>query len=310
MRLRLALVAGLAAAPLALGQPAPNSPCPSHPLVQESYRVFRPSADVVQLVTLNMAEETDVGEIRAEIDRLPLLGDAAVLALQEVMDAGEGAGSMPRNLAKSLQMDLVYAPGDRLSGASTRGLAILSRYRIRDAKVIPLPHNDLHFKSRCRIALAATIDGPFGPFRLWNLHFDSRINAERRLRQLEAVLADASGENGPKVIAGDLNTGNVFWINHLVPLPYLHGQSQAVCRALGAQGFSTPFCCTGRTFDYLPVKLDWIYVRDLAIRGHSLSSVAFSDHRALAVTVVQDDGEPAQEIGRSGANACCACPAE
>ena len=206
---------------------------------------------------------------------------ADVLLLQEVVYSHDIPEGMPVSLARRLGYWLAFAPADRMDQTTVRGLAILSRLPLRDGEIIPLDRQNLGFKQRCRIGLGVTAEGSCGPLRIFNVHFDSRINSEARLRQLRPILQSAAVFNGPRIIGGDFNTANFFWIGHLLPLPYLQFQGQAVREVLQAQGYATPFENTGRTFAYLPLKLDWIFFKDLQTLEAGVATVPFSDHQGL-----------------------------
>jgi len=108
-----------------------------------------------------------------------------------------------------------------LNGQFEEGLAILSRYPLGEKTVTGLPRNSLHFRTRIRIVLAATAESPLGPVRIVNTHLDNRINAAAKRRQLDGVWDTAGKYPGACIIGGDFNTGNFFWISHLLPLPGL-----------------------------------------------------------------------------------------
>jgi endonuclease/exonuclease/phosphatase family metal-dependent hydrolase len=272
---------------LAIVIPLPdNRSCETFPLVERSFAAApAPPTGRLTIATLNMAEETDLETVIRGLGQSDPLREADVLLLQEVVYSEARPADMPASLARRLGYWLVFAPADSVGHATRRGLAILSRLPLRDAAVVPLPRNSLGFKSRCRIGLGVTVEDPQGPLRIFNVHFDSRINTAGRLRQLQPILESAAAFAGPRVIGGDFNTANFLWIRHLLPLPYVQFQARAVREALRAEGYATPFENTGRTFSYLPLKLDWIFFKELQILDAGVASIPFSDHHGLWATV-------------------------
>jgi endonuclease/exonuclease/phosphatase family metal-dependent hydrolase len=160
-------------------------------------------------------------------------------------------------------------------------VAILSRFPLRDPELIPLKRYDLGFKSRCRVALAATVESPLGPVRVVNVHLDSRMNRSERLAQLRPVVERLASFSGPQLIGGDFNTADVFWLGRTIPLPFAQKQSFAVREFMASQGFASPFESTGRTFSYLPLRLDWIFVKGMEPVAVGVEAMPFSDHRGL-----------------------------
>jgi endonuclease/exonuclease/phosphatase family metal-dependent hydrolase len=224
----------------------------------------------LKVASLNLAKERHVDRMIAELQQSPELRQADVLLLQEVMV------SVPDRLAEGLGCKAVYAPAD-----AHEGLAILSRFSMRDRKVIRLPQNRLHVKTRPRIALALTVAAPLGPLRIFNVHLDNRINSERKVEQLGPVFDAAAAWSGPEIIGGDFNTGNFLWVSHLLPLPAIGGQPAAVRREMEARGFRSAFTGRVSTFDHFGLQLDWLYVQKLGVSATGVRKINFSDHHAI-----------------------------
>jgi endonuclease/exonuclease/phosphatase family metal-dependent hydrolase len=241
------------------------------------------SRDGLTVVTLNMARETDIDEILADFRANPSLQQADVWLLQEVIHPDGGANSVAHELAAKLGLYVTSSPA--YAGVSCDGLAILSRYPLSDIHVRRLKTFDLRFRTRSRQALAATIESPYGPLRVYNAHLDTRINARDRIEQLRPVIDDAAGWTGPRLIGGDFNTSNFRWIHNVLPLPLGHFQGRAVFNAMTQRGFTTPFRHTGATFDHFGFQLDWIYVNGLETHSPAVLKIRFSDHHALVVRV-------------------------
>ena len=264
-------------------------PCDPFPAVTASFpaRAGQPGqqAEHFTVVSLNMAEETDPETVLGTLGKIDPIGGADVFLLQEVMYSEGAPHTIAVSMARELGYNMVFAPGDEVEPGVMRGNAVMSRFPMSNPKIIPLEAHYLRFKNRCRVALGVTLQTSFGPLRVINLHLDSRINRDQRLRQLRPVLESASSFEGPTIMGGDFNTANVLWIGHVMPLPFLRSQGPAVRKMLQSHGFSTPFENTGRTFSYLPLKLDWIFLKRLQSLDAGVEDIPFSDHRGLWVRV-------------------------
>ena len=175
------------------------------------------------------------------------------------------------------------ASANALEGGQTQGLAIVSRYPLSDVRVRPLTYNQLRFKSRCRIALEATVITSSGPVRVVNVHLDTRINSGRRVAQLTPVLDALDGFDYPRIVGGDFNTMNIGWCQTMWPLPYVQRQAAAVRNVLATSGFQTPFENSAPTFKVLgmPLKLDWLFLKQLDPIVWNVDAVPLTDHRGV-----------------------------
>ncbi|MEZ5362448.1 MAG: endonuclease/exonuclease/phosphatase family protein [Bryobacterales bacterium] len=236
------------------------------------------------VVSINIAKQTDEAVIAAEIERHEILRRADVLALQEVRRE-DGKANVALRLAERLNMAvLVGGAGDGMGPDSTDAVALLSRYPLSDPTVIRLPQNSLGIRSRCRVALAATVGHPTAATRVIGLHLDTRINTESRMAQLEPALADAHRFEGPVVFAGDFNTNKFLWLEHLIPVPFVQDQVGPVVERMAQLGFRTPFEPGGQaTNDFLGLQLDWVFLRGLDAAHWGVQPLDFSDHHAVWV---------------------------
>jgi len=262
--------------------------CSEVRLMQGEVAVAESPADGSDLivVTLNTARETDINEIVRDIEEAKRIRQADVWMLQEFAQPKDRAEAGLLELARRLNMQFVYAPSDVMEGGQLlSGLAIFSRYKLSDPEVLPLKRFSLKINTRCRIALAATVETPMGLVRIVNVHLDTRINKKQRLEQIRPILEEASQHSIPKLIAGDFNTANFRWIGNLWPLPFIENQSDAVRRLLESNQFSTPFANGPSTFKSspIPLKLDWIFLNGFKTISWGLENVDFSDHFALWV---------------------------
>lgn len=227
-----------------------------------------------------MAGETRFDKITRDFDAASDIREADLLLLQEVAGARDNTRSIAKDLAGRLHMQYLFRPADPIAGGLMKGLAVLSRYPIRDFKLLQLQHNDLHIRSRDRIALAVTVDAPGGAIRVFDLHLDTRINERRRVEQLQPILQAADAARMPVLIGGDFNTNSMFWIGHTIPVLFAQDQGQAVRAQMKSHGFSTPFGDQA-TFPLLWQKLDWMFVRKLNPVSSGVQPMKFSDHHAI-----------------------------
>jgi endonuclease/exonuclease/phosphatase family metal-dependent hydrolase len=234
------------------------------------------------VVTLNMAGSSSLEAILEEFQRLRLVRDADVVFLQEVVHSEAGRTVLP-SLVERLRLHAFFATSTetRVDGVQ-EGIAILSRRPVRDPHAFDLLRFGLHFRSRCRVALAATVETGHGrPVRAFGVHLDTRLNPAERIAQLGPVLEEAKRFDGPVILGGDFNTNDVYWLQHVVPLPYLIDQSKAMQRFLASHGFLTPMNGSTPTFDYFRFRLDWIFLRSLRASHWGIEPVRFSDHHAV-----------------------------
>ncbi len=263
-------VAGISESSACSARPARREPLPAGGLT---------------VMSLNLAKETDASRILNDLHRMPGLDRVDVLLFQEAAHSEAARDGVAGAVARTLGMKVVFAP--EAPGVYDRGLAILSRYPIHDAQVRRLEVFNMRFHNRARFALAATLDTPQGPMRVWNLHLDTRINAEQRLRQLGPVVEEASREAGPQLIGGDFNTNDFYWLGNVVPVPLLGRQGEAGRRFMAAHGFQAPLQRDRVTFARFGMHLDWIFVKGLAARGASVEEMPFSDHHAVRMVFAQ-----------------------
>lgn len=241
-----------------------------------------PPTGPLTIVSLNMAGVTDYKRILKEIRGNSTLLAAGVLLLQEVLHENSTDGLL-QNLSRELGVHAVFSSStEPRTNGKVDGLALLSRYPITDATAFGLPMFNLNVRSRCRHALAATIAVPgIEPMRAFNVHLDTRINARKRGIQMGPIVAAAKGFSGPTVIGGDLNTNPMFWIGHMLFVPWAQDQHGPLDDMLSEHGFSTPMDGSKATHDQLGLRIDWIYLRGLTSTRWGVEPLDFSDHHAI-----------------------------
>jgi endonuclease/exonuclease/phosphatase family metal-dependent hydrolase len=230
------------------------------------------------VVTLNMAKETSAERVLREWQSAPTLKDADIFLLQEVKeDAGQPCIAF--RLGSTLGMHVAYSPEG--PGIVDRGLAILSRYPLRDVQIRTLKPFDLRFHSRKRFALTATAYTDNGPVRLIDVHLDTRLNTADRLAQLEPVMRESPADRGRLIVAGDFNSNPFYWLDHVVPLPAVRSQALGVHEYMTRQGFRTAIPESTTTSDFLGMHLDWIWVAGMQPAASQVTPLDFSDHHAV-----------------------------
>jgi endonuclease/exonuclease/phosphatase family metal-dependent hydrolase len=237
----------------------------------------------VSVTTINMDKVKDPERVLGEWRKHPEIWNSGVLLLQEVAHSSEGGPSVAQRLAKEMDRYVVSTPS--LEGSrDTDGLAIISRYPLTDYRMMQLAHNDMLFHTRNRMAIAATAQTPAGPLRVYNVHLDSRVNANTRLRQIEPVIADAAAGHGARLIGGDFNTNYLRWAGNVVPIG-VSSQGRAIEKEMRSHGFTTSEQRSGPTSDFLRLHLDWVYTRDVLVIRTAVQRMGFSDHHAVVATL-------------------------
>jgi endonuclease/exonuclease/phosphatase family metal-dependent hydrolase len=224
----------------------------------------------LSVVTLNLAKEPSAARMAAELGTIEALRTADVFLLQEVEPRSAAA-----ELAAKLGMHVVGSK--EAAEIPTLGLAILSRYPLRDARVKPLRKYDLVYRSRSRYALSAIADTPWGPVRIVNTHLDTRLNAADRLAQLEDAVRDMG--TGPAIVGGDFNSNWFYWIHHVLPIP-AGSQGRTVEAYMARAGYRSAIPASLTTFDWLGQHLDWIWLRGMNVAQSRVFPLRFSDHHA------------------------------
>jgi endonuclease/exonuclease/phosphatase family metal-dependent hydrolase len=242
-----------------------------------------PAPPPLRIASLNLDKKSGP-ELITELATQPDLRKADILLLQEVVDSPRF--HVAQQAAKALNLRYVFAKAFTLEGDADEGLAILSRYPLGSHRVVPLERNALHFKNRIRIALIAEISLPWGRTQVICIHQDNRINQEEKIRQLDGVWA-AISSSAPAILGGDFNTGDFYWISHIIPIPQAQHQREAVIEDARKHGFITRLGSGPATYHIPGQRIDWIFVRALRPVDSGVTPIRFSDHNSVWMTVAR-----------------------
>ena len=171
----------------------------------------------------------DLDRLREAVRRI----DADVLALQEVdIDqprsgqadltavAAEAMGAVAHRFVAALSgtpgATWIAATGHEQPGTAAYGIALLSRYPVRNWQVLRLPRIPVRFpmylpeprkvvivKEEPRAVVVGQVDSPLGPITVANTHL-SFVPGWNRV-QLVRLRRDLAAFPGPRLLLGDLN---------------------------------------------------------------------------------------------------------
>lgn len=212
----------------------------------------------------------------------PEIGGATILGLQEVDRNKKRTGNKntAQILAEELGMYYAWAAPPAAPGSKEEdtGVAILSAYPLTDVCRLVLPHKGPG--GRRRAALGATINLGGTDVRFYSVHSDSRIPVACKLEQMNTAIKELAchRKDMPAVILGDLNTWEPAAVDKTFKL-------------FAAANFHTPFdeqptFFRRALFITIELKLDWIWLRNLAATSHGIDqTIKLSDHWPLWIKV-------------------------
>ena len=194
--------------------PAINLLNPSSPRCSGEYAGPSPvtvAAPRLRIVTFNIKLARRIDRA-IEVLRSDSLREADIIALEEMDDAGVD------RIARALRLNYVYYPGSiHPTDHKYFGPAILSRWPIEQSWKLLLPHEG-RIRHQRRTATGAMVRVGGQRLRVYAVHLETpfRVSDAAREDQVRAVLSDASGFEGPVVIAGDFNSYGVgpFLVRH------------------------------------------------------------------------------------------------
>ena len=187
-----------------------------------------PSNGPIRVVAWNIERGIHVDAIVSILQEQTALREADVLLLSE-LDWGmarTGNRFIAREIALALGMNYVFAPcymalskgagvekdSDGENAESLHGIAVMSRYPLKNVEAVALPNGKDKMKgAEKRIgslrAIMADVEHPLGTFKAVSLHLDSHSSQAHRHLQMCRVLDHlAQGSSLPVIIGGDWNT--------------------------------------------------------------------------------------------------------
>lgn len=187
------------------------------------------NGDRIRVGHWNLEHGNRFDAIAQALETHPALAGVDVVTLNEV-DLGmarSGNRDVTRELASRLGLHAAWAAlflestrgrdDDALTAAphenaeSLFGLAILSRWPIARARLVPLPGPEQMLFERERmtgrfVALVCDVAHPAHPFVAVTVHLEVHRTRAHRATQMRRVLEALDGESRPVVLAGDWNT--------------------------------------------------------------------------------------------------------
>jgi endonuclease/exonuclease/phosphatase family metal-dependent hydrolase len=236
---------------------------------------------MLRIATWNLHTAPDPANLAAQILASQKLSSADVIITQEIESHPNEVTSRANRLADALGMTWVYAPS-RVEGNGTHGIAILSRYPLDAAAVRALPFVARPISDVHRIALGADVILGTERIRVVDIHLDTRLSPEDRVRQMHAAVNDV-GED--MIAGGDLNSQPWPWVDGVVPLTSTDaviGEDHArILDDYMAQnrfaGAVPPTTGTMR-IPVFSMRLDNLYARGYSIVASGVEHVDGSDH--------------------------------
>ena len=246
----------------------------------------------IRIATFNVFYGTEPVKIAAAIKSNQNLKNTDIILLQEIEAHADEGKERAGAIAEELGLGWIYAPA-RESGKETKlhgthGLAILSKFPIKEFEIIPLRKYNLGYNSRKRIALNAIIDVDGDLIQVCNVHLDLRINIKDRISQITDVVDKIENHHIKKVVmGGDFNTTPILWALRLFPIFY-SGQRKKFNIFLLKKGFQSEFLKIGYTMQQKLIKfsLDSIYSKGLKVTNFGIErDVKVSDHKPVWVDI-------------------------
>jgi len=156
---------------------------------------------VLRVVTLNVKFAEEIDAAIAALRGNPRLRDADLIALQEMDDRGVD------RIARALSLNAVYyAASIHPTNRKKFGPALLTPWPVERGWKVLLPHEGFGRRQR-RTATGANIRVGERLVRAYSVHLETllRMSEGERRDQAAAVIENATGWNGPVVVAGDMN---------------------------------------------------------------------------------------------------------
>jgi endonuclease/exonuclease/phosphatase family metal-dependent hydrolase len=138
------------------------------------------------------------------IARVIIDSKADIVALQEVETGVKRSGGVneAKTLAEKTGFNYHFFKAIDYDGGDY-GIAILSRYKLKDVKLVPLPQQ---ITAEKRILGYVTIKVGRQKFIFANTHLDATKTHENRIVQMQRILTEFENTALPVILCGDLNS--------------------------------------------------------------------------------------------------------
>lgn len=245
-------------------------------------RATTPSEIKVISYNIRWRSGEDLKELTKLLREDPEIGNPLILGLQEVdrKKKRTGFSNVAKQMADELGMHYAWAapPAAKAGNEEETGVAILSVYPLSDLRRIVLPHEGPG--RRRRVGVGATVEVDDRKWRVYSIHAETRISAEKRLDQFRAILQDLAQypSDMPAIVMGDFNTWQA-------------DAERKTIRLFSEAGLRTPFGAQPtfkRRIVLMPIqfRLDWVWLRGLDAASYGIDrKVDVSDHWPLWTNV-------------------------
>ena len=243
--------------------------------------------DPIRIVTFNVHFGKKTAAIADAFAHNKHLREADIIFLQEIEHHESEKISRAEKLAGALGLKYAYVPARELKTKGTHGLAILSKYELKDVETLALPKHTLFSRFRQRIAMIAIADVRGSRVVLANVHLDTRLDGVERIAQVKVLVDYLKKDYTQKIIVGgDFNT-LPFRFYKSVPFFY-QNQKQHLSQYFAQEGFSCHCKNGGYTLKkgFVRFELDGIYTRNVQTMQCGVERlVTASDHKPVWLDV-------------------------
>lgn len=193
---------------------------------------------------------------------------ADIVALQEVETGVNRSGGIneAKVLAEKTGLNYQFFKAIDHDGGDY-GIAILSRYKFKDVKLVPLPQEIIAEK---RVLGYLTVKIGKQHFVFANTHLDATKTQENRIVQMKGILKEFENMALPVILCGDLNS-----VPGSETIDLLDKQFKRTC--IEACGHTSPQVNPRRTIDFIATK----NVKWTLLEHRVIDETYASDHRPV-----------------------------
>ncbi len=246
----------------------------------------------IRVISYNVHSGENTKEIAEVFTHDKILKTADIIFFQEIEFHQAEKICRAEAIAQHLGFYFTYEPARTLKSGATHGLAILSRFELKNPLSIRLTKHKLMFVIQNRIALICEIEINNQKIALCNLHLDTRLNPNERVGQLEVCVKKLKKTYGKNIIiGGDFNTIPFRSIAKSVPFFYSN-QPKYLVKHMFNLGF--PHCTKPSSYTmkagFLRMKLDYIFSDTLPITKSGVEKHIYaSDHKPVWAEIEVND---------------------